>query len=147
MALASAAETRASDAIRLPRSKDHVSARLLGVGGEEGQELVIRITMDEGWHVNANPASLPALLPTTIEALKGGPVGTIEYPPGRSFRPEFAEDAIQVYDGTILVPVAFEDGIVRPDHLALRIQACDELRCLPPDRVIVSRAKAASETP
>ncbi|MBW2242036.1 MAG: DUF255 domain-containing protein [Deltaproteobacteria bacterium] len=146
-ALASAPEKQASRAFRLPRSKDHVSARLLGEGEADARELVMRITIDEGWHVNAHPASLSNLLPTTIEALEDDPVGIPRYPLGRSFRPEFAEEAIQVYDGTLEVPIAFENGVARPDRLALRIQACDELRCLPPDRIVVTREKVAGETP
>ncbi len=101
-------------------------------------ELVVRMTIDEGWHVNANPASLPFLIATAVEILDGNGSAKVRYPAGQSFRPEFASAAIQVYEGTVEIPVALEDGAASSDRLALRFQACDASRCLPPHRAVLA---------
>jgi hypothetical protein len=100
------------------------------------------MTIDEGWHVNANPASLPFLVATTVEGLDGNGVGGIRYPKGRSFRPDFASAAIRVYEGT----VALEDD-ASSERLALHFQACDASRCLPPHRAVLALDAPAEAAP
>ncbi len=103
---------------RLPRSQDRVKARLLRASATDPGRLRVELEIDEGWHVNANPASLEFLIPTTIEGVEGLETRPIEYPKGQRFRPAFVSDPIEVYEGRLEIPVelagdARRDG--RPD--------------------------------
>jgi hypothetical protein len=145
---AARAPTDGAEAFRFPTSEDHVRARLLWPKDRERSELVVRMSIDEGWHVNANPASLPFLVATSVEVLDGnGAAVAIRYPEGRSFRPAFASTSLQVYEGTVEIPVTLRDGAIPPERLALRFQACDSSRCLPPDREVLALEGAAEAAP
>lgn len=135
------------DAFRLPRSEDHVHARLVRVPDSDPAALAVRLRIDEGWHVNANPASLPFLIATTVEGIDGSGPLAIRYPKGESFRPAFAGEPIQVYAGVVEIPVSVSDGASGPPKLAVRFQACDEKMCLPPDRVALVLAPPAGAGP
>ena len=114
-----------------------MSALLLASAGTDRTALVVRVKMDEGWHVNANPASFPFLVATTVEVPEGNSAVSVQYPEGRDFRPGFAPTAIRVYEGTIEIPVTLERALVPTERLALRFQACDATRCLPPGRAVL----------
>lgn len=117
---------------RLPRSDDHVRVGLER-DPREPRTLVVRLSIDEGWHVNANPASLPFLIPTAVELSDGVQMERIHYPPGIAFQPAFSDEALSVYEGHVAVratlPAEF-DGT--SPSVAVRYQACDHQRCLPP---------------
>ncbi len=117
----------------LPRSRDFVRASATHAGADTSPVLV-RLVIDEGWHVNANPASLPFLIPTKVE----GAGGEALYPEGHWFRPAFSEDAIRVYQNDVEIPVALPKATRPPTRLSVHVQACDETRCLPPDRIEVT---------
>jgi len=117
---------------RLPRSEDHVRASLAEAAGDSSR-FAVRLAIDDGWHVNANPASMAFLVPTQVE-LHGGSAAEIRYPEGRDFRPTFAPEAIRVYEGTVEIGVVMAPGSASPRQVALRFQACDERVCLPPAR-------------
>mgnify|MGYP006288268595 CR=1 FL=1 len=113
-------------------SRDHVtvSARLA-----EGDEVIeVRLAIDPGFHINANPASADYLVPTRVTAVDGE-IGAIDYPAGKPFRAAFATESIDVYEGelTLRAPVV---GDV-PTGLRIEIQACNDAVCLAPDAVEV----------
>jgi hypothetical protein len=141
------APTDTADAFRLPRSEDHVRARLLAMADAEPTGLVVRVTIDEGWHVNANPASFPFLVATSVELLDEKLAVAIRYPKGQDFRPGFAPAAIRVYEGTVEIHVNPERGVASPERLALRFQACDATRCLPPHRAVLTLDAPAAAGP
>ncbi|MCB1036229.1 MAG: hypothetical protein KDD47_20565, partial [Acidobacteria bacterium] len=98
--------------------------------GKEGwRPFRVRLEIAEGWHVNANPASEEFLIPTTVEGERAEARGLV-YPEGRDFQPDFAEAAIQVYEGRVEIT-----GEVRGEGgLLLTYQPCEADRCLPPVR-------------
>jgi hypothetical protein len=128
---------------QLPGSEAHVRASLVPDPGDPLRRLV-RVVLDEGWHVNANPASLPFLIATSVEAL-GGEALPATYPAGRPFRPGFAREEIAVYEGRFEIALGPHDGAPAPDRLALRFQACDERSCLPPARSVLSLETPTAE--
>jgi len=150
------------DGFRLPRSEDHVRASLIREAGAP-HRLRVRLDVEPGWHVNANPASLPFLVPTEIDLPARASEETgkdrashgqardgvgIEYPEAERFRPEFVEQAIEVYSGTLEIPVSLPpvggDGQTRASRrVAVRFQACDHARCLPPARLELEIPDAA----
>jgi hypothetical protein len=117
---------------RLSRSK-------LSVG--EPVDLVVTIKIDQGWHLNANPASLPSLVPTAVKAaLEDGKVAvTPRYPEGKIKMIGPENDRVSVYDGRVeiparLVPVGLPqsktEGLL---YVSVEAQACNETgRCLAP---------------
>jgi hypothetical protein len=125
------AASPARAAFRLPRSEDRVRTSV--VRADSGR-LVVLLAIDPGWHVHANPASLPFLIATEVE-LGGADAGAeVRYPEGREIRPAFARDPIRVYDGDVEISVRPRPGAESPGRVAVRFQACDEKVCLPPAR-------------
>jgi hypothetical protein len=77
----------------------------------------------DGWHVNANPASSPYLIPTEVR----GDVDDVRYPKGEMMSFSFTDDAISVYGGEVTL-----EGELSGKTLILVYQACDDSRCLSP---------------
>ena len=97
------------------------------------------ISISPGYHVNANPASFPYLIPTelTPQKIDGVTTGKPTYPPSEKKRFQFAEAPLAVYEGDaqIKLPVRAARNAVkgmRPLPLTLRVQACDSEKCYPP---------------
>lgn len=107
-----------------------------------GESFAVRITLhvDEGWHVNANPASDPALIPTSADVRSDTSItiSSIEYPDAAMLRATYAPAPIRVYEGDIeiLVYATLDDAVTPRTSVSLRtltrFQACDEGRCLKP---------------
>ncbi len=109
----------------LARTVVGVSGEFAGPAADGWRAFRVDLAIREGWHVNANPASLDFLIPTRIE----GPVRGVDYPPGESFRFEFAPEELMVYSGTTAIAGSVEVG---QSELSVTYQACDDRRCLPP---------------
>ncbi len=85
----------------------------------------LKLEIQAGWHLQANPASEPYLVATEVRAEKG--VRNVRYPQGERFESRYSKEAIAVYSGTVEI-----SGEVSPGGtLVLVYQACDEGRCLP----------------
>ncbi|MEW4567407.1 DUF255 domain-containing protein [Tautonia sp. JC769] len=102
-------------------------------------ELRITLTIDQKYHLNANPAGAPNLVPTLISLPDDSPATLIDvtYPPGEPLTLAGQDAPISVYSGTI-TPVV---RITIPDDseadtvdltLSIRYQACDDRSCLAP---------------
>ena len=105
----------------------------VGAPGEGGwRPFRLVLTIAPGWHVNANPASDPYLIPTEVKG-KGGTVRGLLYPAPEQLQPSYAAEPIAIYQGKVEVT-----GEVHADQpgadagLLLTYQACDAERCLPP---------------
>jgi hypothetical protein len=107
----------------------------------ETVDLFVVLRINEGWHLNANPASDPSLVPTAVEVeIEGGEVkSTPRYPEGKIILIGEAKDRVSVYDGRVtlharLVPVRLPprkaEGRIT---VSVRAQACNDTgRCLAP---------------
>jgi hypothetical protein len=97
------------------------------------------VTVREGYHVQANPAAVPYLIPLSLEL---GPTDAIRtgppvYPPGEPYRLRGASSDLSVYGGSfdLRIPVMAQDGSTPGESRlsgALRYQACSEHVCLRP---------------
>jgi uncharacterized protein YyaL (SSP411 family) len=118
----------------LPTGRDYVRVALR-TSNAASERVAIQLQIDEGWHVNANPASLAFLIPTSVELLKAGPDRRIhvEYPPGTLFHPRFSVEKVAVYEGKVELPVKLPDDLPGAAALAVTFQACDVTSCLPPE--------------
>jgi suppressor for copper-sensitivity B len=102
--------------------------------------LVAKVTIDEGWHVNAHVPTYDYLIPTALELElpAGWTAGGVTYPEPKLQRFKFADDPLAVYDGTVeiraeaRVPAGSPAGSF-PVRAVLHYQACDDSTCLPPN--------------
>lgn len=97
------------------------------------------VTIEHGWHVNANKPTFDYLIPTELdlELPEGWAAEQITYPPSHLGTFAFADQPLAVYDGSfviradLVIPAGAATGeVVVP--AALRYQACDDKQCLPP---------------
>lgn len=91
------------------------------------------------YHVQANPASQPYLVPTSVElaSIPGIDVLRITYPKGHPYTLEGSDEAIMVYDGIFSIQMK-----IITDHFGfsddasisgqLNYQACDHKTCFRP---------------
>jgi len=115
---------------KLPTTADLVqaTARL------DGASLITTLTMDQHWHVNANPASLDFLVPTEVSVTdaNGRVPGHADYPEGQTMDSGLGQP-IAVYAGRVRIPVQLEKQPGDRARVRVHAQACnDSGRCLAP---------------
>ncbi|HEX8458392.1 MAG TPA: protein-disulfide reductase DsbD domain-containing protein [Pyrinomonadaceae bacterium] len=106
----------------------------------------VRLSIAEGYHVNANPATEKFLIPTSLEVKPdaGGLVAEqITYPKALKKKFPFAEVPVAVYEGEARIRLkirAPRDAAPGGHTLAarLRVQPCDDEKCYPPMTVETS---------
>ena len=105
----------------------------------------VRLTVDKGFHVNANPPTFPYLKPTEIDVKpqSGISISFIKYPDPLSRTFEFADKPLAVYEGETLITIQLKaDRTAKAGRTnlpaTLRVQACDEKVCYPPGTKDVS---------
>lgn len=105
----------------------------------------VRLTIDKGFHVNANPPTFSYLKPTEIEVKPdaGISVSFIRYPDPLTRTFEFADKPLAVYEGETLITVQLKaDPTAKSGRTnlsaLLRVQACDEKVCYAPGTKDVS---------
>lgn len=136
-----ATEGSAQIASALPDSADHVHAQARWTAADH-TTLAVDIRIDPGYHVNANPASDPDLIPTTL-AIEGRPDLKVDYPPGQDFKAPFAPRGLSVYTGRVTLS-AHLPREAAPAQAKLRVQACNDRYCLAPATIEVPLAATAN---
>lgn len=107
-------------------------------------EAIVRVTVQSGYHINANPPTYHYLKATELE-LAGTDalsVGFIRYPESLTKKFAFAEKPLAVYEGGTSLKVflkAAKSAKQGKQSLSgkLRIQACDDRVCYPPGAIEV----------
>lgn len=103
-------------------------------------KVVVTLRVDHGFHVNANPASQPYLIPTTLSFIDAAPL-KITYPPSNPFKPAFSDEPLDVYEGTVVIAAFFPRGALEKAsslHATVTVQACTDRICLPPADLSIS---------
>jgi DsbC/DsbD-like thiol-disulfide interchange protein len=102
-------------------------------------EAQVRLAIQNGYHINANPPSYSYLIPTALEIspADGVSLGSVTYPKPVSKKFVFAEKPLAVYEGETEVKATLkaDKSAKQGQHslaAKLRIQACDEQVCYPP---------------
>jgi hypothetical protein len=124
---------------RLWDSSDFVHVVGTKRSSDKEDELAVTLRIDDGFHINANPASLPYLIPTSL-ALVGITPLRIAYPVASRFKPNFANEPLDVYEGTIVITAFLpKDALGQLPALggSVTVQACTEAICLPPAELLV----------
>jgi hypothetical protein len=114
----------------------------LAPGAKVEQRLTV--TVKKGFHVQANPASEPDLIPLRLEMESDCRVRAARpiYPSGKPYRLAGAESDLSIYDGTfeIRLPLDAPRGAALGEVMlkgALLYQACNDRICLRPASVPV----------
>jgi hypothetical protein len=123
-------------------SLDVVRIKAESVATTVGQHADARVvlTISQGFHINANPATFPYLIATELEVGNGyGMVtaGKPVYPGAQTRRFKFAEEPLAVYEGDVrlIVPLRTTSKVTRGSislPISVTVQACDEEKCFPP---------------
>jgi hypothetical protein len=117
-------------------------------------DAIVRLTILSGYHVNANPATYPYLIPTAVEHAPDpngfcATVGKPIYPAASKTKFDFAEEPLAVYEGVIEIKVPLR--LPKPSErgcntypakgtqgslpIKTTIQACDHEKCFPPANI------------
>ena len=103
-------------------------------------DVELHLKIAAGWHVNANPAGQPNLIPTTVAVAADTSLEIVDvtYPKGRSTHFEFSDESLNVYEGSFTIPLklrqksnATQKGNAQVT-LKLTYQPCNEMECLLP---------------
>jgi len=115
-------------------TKAHVQVRA-SEPKREGNSLTVTVvlTIAEGWHINANPASLDFLIPTSVDVREDSGKTEVNpaYPDASALTTPLGD--IKVYEGKISIPVQVRlPGSSENLRLLVRAQACKDTTCLAP---------------
>lgn len=105
-------------------------------------DAVVRLAIDNGYHVNANPPTFSYLIPTELQITSADVVSIdfITYPDPVTKKFSFAEKPLAVYEGTADLKVRFSATKTAPSGMhnlsaKLRVQACDDQVCYAPGSI------------
>lgn len=118
---------------RFADSSDFV--RIAGVVRMADQDrAIITLRVARGYHINANPASQPYLIPTTL-VFAGSKAARVIYPRPTRFKPVFSDAPLDVYESIVAISAIFPIGAlahIAALHGAVTVQACSDRICFPP---------------
>ncbi len=109
-------------------------------GRVQGRHLTVNIEMKPGWHINANHPLSDNLIATVLQAAEQNTVwdlSAVSYPPPVKKTLGFQSEELALYEGNISLKADFSTSFSSPEaallRLTLRLQACDDEICLPPE--------------
>jgi thioredoxin:protein disulfide reductase len=103
-------------------------------------ELQLIVTVEEGWHLNANDPDRPYVIPTTLDVTPpaGTTIAGIRYPDPVVRNLSFAPGTpLRLYEGTFTIGVRVAGTVPARFDATLGYQACNEETCLPPRTLAV----------
>ncbi len=121
-------------------STDSASTVKVAVRRADSGTRIVQLTIADGWHVNANPASRDFLIPTEVRVTRGGQAFDIdvEYPDPKSLDAGLPGGALRVYSGTAEIRAKARGASLDGVALSVRVQACDDHGvCLAPSEIVV----------
>ena len=120
-----------------------VRASAVVKGGVDQDEIVVTLHIEDGYHVNANPATYDYLIATSV-AFDGLMPTRVRYPAATLFKPAFAPAGLNVYEGEVKLVASFPKGTAGKDreiHAVVSTQACDSEMCLLPAQLPVTATR------
>ena len=121
-----------------------VEALPVEINAGASPETTVRLKIDHGYHINANPASFPYLIATELNVPKADGISAakVSYPQPLIKKFSFSEEPLAVYENeadlkvTLLAAATAKQGQTSLPA-KLRIQACDDQVCYPPGTIDV----------
>jgi thiol:disulfide interchange protein DsbD len=108
-------------------------------------EAIVKLTIQSGYHVNANPPTFPYLRATEVlvQTGEGVSVAFITYPNPLTKKFSFADKPLAVYEGEAVIKVMLKATAsaargARTLPTKLNVQACDDQVCYPPGTLEIS---------
>ena len=103
-----------------------------------GSMLSVTFNIPKGWHINADKPLQKGLIATELkldDRAKGWQLGKISYPQAEMATLGFQSEALAVYQGDVQLTAELtkEKSAERMLPLQLRLQACNDKVCLPPE--------------
>jgi thiol:disulfide interchange protein len=134
-----AAAPLAAQVARLQKAQLALEPERIEVTAGSEARITAVVTIDEGWHLQAHVPTYDYLIPTVlkVDLPAGYPPAEVGYPAATRYKFSFADDELDVYEGTLELPVllavpASAAAGPLPVRATLRYQACDDKSCLPP---------------
>ena len=129
------------------------------VYAEEEVKAAIKLTIENGWHINSNKPNEDFLVATqiTLDTAAGIKISDIKYPQAKTINLSFSEKPLSVYEGDVYVAVVFKTpaGIKPGEYkvpLKIDYQSCNNATCLAPVTVtdtvvfkVVEKSEASSQ--
>ena len=109
-------------------------------GRVQNHQLTLNIDIQPGWHINANQPLSDYLIPTVLQAAErhtAWELFPVSYPPPVKKTLGFQSEELALYEGNISLKAALnarnpaQEGTML--RITLRLQACDDEICLPPE--------------
>lgn len=103
-----------------------------GDGGRRDLRLTLQLA--DGWHINARQPRQEELIPTTLDA-----PGLVEvhFPDPEELTVAFQDESLLVHGGRFEIQAALEDVEGGTVPVELRFQACENVRCLRPETLVL----------
>lgn len=129
-----------NDAIPAIQSKDKISAQahiIQNRSTNTHKAVTVTIKIEDGWHVNANPASLDFLIPTAVD-IQSEQKSTVQvnYPKAHAMETPFG--AINTFKDTIAINATIiSDKTIDVSKMRalIQVQACQKDTCYPPSQI------------
>ena len=127
----------------LPNSANHVHARAYL---DSAGVVHVTVVIDDGYHINANPASDANLIPTTLTVASLSKL-KVDYPSAQTFKAPFARKGVAVYTKRVELLAHLPHASASPVQVKLRVQACNDQSCLAPATItLTAKPPSAGET-
>ena len=117
-----------------------VQAATVSIPAGGNTDATVSLSISPGFHVNANPATFSYLISTEITPGKidGITAGKAVYPAAAKKKFPFADQPLAVYEGDVHIKLALRAEAnaargARSLPFDVRVQACDNEQCFPPD--------------
>ena len=122
-----------------------VNAEPIEVSAGQSQEVIVKVNTQNGYHINANPASFDYLKATELD-LPDAPdvvVDYIYYPNPQVKKFSFSDQELRVYEGETQLRIMMNADKnaakgARTLPAKLNVQACDDKVCYPPGTISFS---------
>jgi DsbC/DsbD-like thiol-disulfide interchange protein len=100
------------------------------------------LTIAEGYHINANPATFPYLRETKVEVApaQGIAIAKVDYPPPVTRQFRFEKQPLKVYEREAVIRLKLQAAANAAKgsqtlHAQVQVQPCDEEKCFPPTKI------------
>ena len=120
----------------------NASAQPVSIARGESGDAVVRLTIQSGYHTNANPPTFPYLIPTQLDITAGDGISVafVSYPNALTKQFAFADKPLAVYEGEteLRAKLKADSSATKGEHSVaaqLRVQACDDQVCYPPGKI------------
>jgi hypothetical protein len=126
------------------KAKEVVSVSVSETFLAPGQKgiVIIRVMVEEGYHIQANKVTNESLIPVSLEVTPNRlfTINKALFPPYKPFRLEGAEDELNVFDSIFIIQLPVKATInIQEGRYALKArisyQACNEKTCLFPRKI------------